>query len=96
MSGIIVNYAALEGAIQNLQSTARGIDGRLNELESELAPLRSDWSGEAQGAYTIAKQRWDGAMLEMTQFLESTATTVRASSENFQSTDRREAGNYGV
>ena len=72
--GLRVNHAGLDTAAQDLYATVKEIDDRLNRLESELAPLRSDWVGNAQQAYTTAKARWDAAILEMKDLLGQTAT----------------------
>ncbi len=52
LDGLRVNHAGLDTAAEDLGRTVKQIDDRLNRLESELAPLRSDWTGSAQQAYT--------------------------------------------
>ena len=48
LDGIRVNHAALDQAAQDMYQTVKDIDDRMNRLESELAPLKSDWHGNAQ------------------------------------------------
>ena len=67
--GLRVNHAGLDTAAQDLSRAVQQIDDRLNRLESELAPLRSDWTGNAQQAYIAAKAKWDTAMQEMKTLL---------------------------
>ena len=40
---------------QDMYQTVKDIDDRMNRLESELAPLKSDWHGNAQQAYTTGQ-----------------------------------------
>ena len=50
IDGLRVNHAGLDQAAQDLYTAVKEIDDRMNRLESELAPLRSDWTGQAQQA----------------------------------------------
>ena len=61
---IRVSHDGLDRAADGLHAACRRIDERLDRLESELAPLRSDWTGEAQHAYELARARWEQAMRE--------------------------------
>ena len=47
LDGLRVDHAGLDAAADDLRRTVNDIDGRLNRLEQELAPLRSDWTGTA-------------------------------------------------
>ena len=69
LDGLRVNHAGLDTAAEDLARAVKQIDDRLNRLESELAPLRSDWTGNAQQAYQVAKTKWDTAMQEMRDLL---------------------------
>ena len=62
LDGLRVDHAGLDAAADDLHRTVNDIDARLNRLEQELSPLRSDWTGNAQQAYVAAKARWDGAI----------------------------------
>ena len=79
LDGLRVNHAGLDQAATDLGTTVKNIDDRLNRLESELAPLRSDWTGNAQQSYQVAKTKWDTAMQEMRDLLQETSTTVPVS-----------------
>ena len=79
LDGLRVNHAGLDTAAEDMYRTVKEIDDRLNRLEQELAPLRSDWSGNAQQAYTVAKAKWVGAIQEMRNLLDETSRTVTRS-----------------
>ena len=48
LDGLRVNHAGLDTAAQDIYTAVKDIDDRLNRLENELAPLSSDWTGNAQ------------------------------------------------
>jgi 6 kDa early secretory antigenic target len=93
--GLRVNHTGLDTAAQDLCATVKEIDDRLNRLESELAPLRSDWVGNAQQAYASAKARWDAAILGMKDLLDQTSQAVRQSNAEYLAADRRGAASFG-
>ncbi len=90
-----VNHGGLDVASQDLAAAVKAIDDRLNRLEAELEPLRSDWSGEAQQSYLAAKAQWDGAMQEMRAILAQTSANVAQSNHDYLSADRRGASAFG-
>jgi 6 kDa early secretory antigenic target len=93
--GLRVSHAGLDTAAQDLYATVKAIDGRLSQLEGELAPLRSDWVGDAQQAYTTAKAKWDAAILEMKDLLDQTSRDVQRSNAEYMAADRRGAASFG-
>ena len=94
LDGLRVNHAGLEAAAQDLATSVKAIDDRLDRLESELAPLRSDWTGHAQQAYQAAKTTWDNAMQEMKSLLADTSVAVHQSNAEYQAADRRGAASF--
>jgi early secretory antigenic target protein ESAT-6 len=96
LDGLRVHHAGLDAAADDLRRTVNDIDGRLNRLEQELAPLRSDWTGNAQQAYVAAKARWDRAIAEMRDLLDETGRSVRQSNLEYQAADRRGAASFEI
>jgi len=96
LDGLRVNHAGLNMAAQDLSNAVKHIDDRLNRLESELAPLRSDWTGNAQQSYQVAKTKWDTAMQEMRDLLQETSTTVHQSNADYQAADKRGAASFEI
>ena len=96
LDGLRVNHAGLDTAAEDLGRAVKQIDDRLNRLESELAPLRSDWSGNAQVAYTTAKATWDRAMHEMKTLLAQTSATVSQSNAEYKAADQRGAASFDI
>lgn len=95
LDGLRVNHAGLDGAADDLMRIVNRIDARMNELEQELAPLRSSWIGDAQEAYAVAKARWDGALTEMRDLLLSTSRQVTLSNSEYRAADARGARSFG-
>lgn len=96
LDGIRVNHAGLDQAAADLYRMVKDIDNRMNTLESELAPLKSDWSGQAQGAYTSAKAKWDWAIQEMKDLLDETSQTVYQSNAEYRAADARGARSFDI
>jgi early secretory antigenic target protein ESAT-6 len=70
------------------------MDARLNQLEHDLSPLKSQWLGSQQEAYTRAKAQWDQAMEEMKLLLADTSNTVTQSNADYASADSRGAARF--
>ncbi len=74
----------------------KDIDDRMNNLERDLNPLQSDWSGNAKDAYQQAKLKWDTAIAEMMQLLNDTGTSVETSKEEYAAADLRGANSFQI
>lgn len=94
--GLRVDHAALEAAAQDLRVTVAAIGDRLHRLHQELAPLRADWTGQAQEAYLAAQGTWDAALEEMRLLLEQTSHAVQRSNEDYRAADLRGAAAFGA
>ncbi len=92
---IRINHGALEQAAADMRATVNRIDARLHDLERELAPLRSDWTGSAKEAYQVSKTQWDRAINEMKLLLQDTHHTVSTSNDEYRAADRRGAAKFG-
>lgn len=92
--GLQVTHATLEQAANDMQQTVRNIDARMDRLESELEPLRSQWAGAQQDAYTIAKAKWDAAILEMRTLLDDAHRQVHTANQSYADADRRGAARF--
>lgn len=96
LNGLRVNHAGLDTAAQDLYTAVKEIDDRMNRLESELAPLKSDWTGHAQASYHSAKTKWDTAIAEMRDLLDQTSQTVHQSNAEYKAADQRGAAAFEI
>ena len=95
LDGLRVDHHGLDQAADDLLAVVNRIDARLGRLDHEVAPLRSQWVGEAQQAYTVAKARWDGAIDEMRDLLRATAQQVAQANADYRAADARGARAFG-
>lgn len=96
IDGLRVNHASLDKAAEDLSDGVKKIDDRMSRLESELAPLNSDWSGQAQASYVTAKATWDWALQEMRDLLDQTSKTVYQSNAEYRAADMRGASSFEI
>ena len=94
--GLVVNHGGLNEVTDHLYKAVKDIDDRMNNLERDLAPLQSEWSGNAQAAYQQAKTKWDTAIAEMMQLLNDTGTTVGQSNTDYHAADMRGANSFQI
>lgn len=73
MSKIYVDHARIEHGVAQLRVHKKTFDEVLTQLESDLAPLVSTWSGGARDLYVAKKQAWDAAAQDLTVLLGSIA-----------------------
>lgn len=92
--GIRVDHNKLAQGSADVIAAARAIESRLDNLESELAPLKNDWTGSAKQAYADAKAKWDQAMTEMIALLEQAGRNVETSNDDYRAADARGASRF--
>jgi len=92
--GLVVDHAALQRMAGELRTAVGTIDARLDRLEHDLGPLRTEWGGQAHDAYAAAKAAWDGAMLEMRAVLADTSRAVLEADAAYAHTDRTAASAF--
>ena len=94
--GLVVNHGGLNEMTDHLYKMVKDIDDSMNNLERDLAPLQSEWSGNAQAAYHQAKTKWDTAIAEMMQLLGDTGNTVGQSNVDYHASDMRGANSFQI
>ena len=90
-----VNFGGLDTAAADINSSANQIEGRIDQLESELAPLRADWTGAASESYQQAKVKWDAAMADMKTLLAEVGMSVSTSNSDYQATENANQSRWG-
>lgn len=94
--GIRVNHTRVQEASDEMLLKVGEIDDRMNRLESELEPLRSQWIGNAQEQYRVSKAKWDHAISEMRDLLARSAQTVSDSNTEYKNADARGAAQFEI
>jgi WXG100 family type VII secretion target len=95
LDGLRVDHLGLDQAADDLRTIVDRIGTRMGRLDEELAPLRTQWVGEAQQAYTVAKARWDGALDEMRDLLRVASLQVAQANADYRAADARGARAFG-
>ena len=76
--------------------------GIVNKIDSRMSTSSAsstrcvDWIGDAQQAYTVAKQRWDGAIHDMRELLHNTSQQVTQSNAEYRAADARGARSFDM
>ncbi len=89
-----VNHGALDGASGDLAAGAANIQSALDTMDAEPQQLKSNWEGDAQEAYQIAKARWTEGMNGMREVLAHISRMVAEANSVYQQTDRRGASRF--
>jgi ESAT-6 family protein len=88
---IKVTFGAIEEGAANITSTSQKMDGELDTLRSQLAPLREAYQGASKEAWDAVQQSWNTAQEELNQVLASIGTATRQAGQDYQETE----GNVG-
>jgi WXG100 family type VII secretion target len=91
---LAVDFGGLDRGHADITSGAGKIESRLDQLESELAPLRADWTGSASESYQQAKAKWDAAMGDIRLLLVDIGNQVATSNSDYQSTESRNTARF--
>ena len=90
------NFDEIEYVVRHeIHSTSARLNGALEELRSQIAPLQQVWSREAAGAYHVEQLRWQQAVNALNQILFSLGSAVRDGAADVADADRRAAGAWG-
>ncbi|MGB3333465.1 MAG: WXG100 family type VII secretion target [Mycobacterium sp.] len=90
------NFDEIEYAVrQEIHATAARVNGALEELRSQIAPLQQVWTREAAGAYHAEQLRWQHAVSALNQILFDLGRAVRDGTADVADADRRAAGAWG-
>lgn len=80
---IYVEHARLETAASQLRTHKKNFDEILSNLESDLRPMISSWSGDARDLYLVKKNNWDAAAADLTELLADIATLTETAHNNY-------------
>ena len=89
-----VTFGALDTAAGDIRNGANAIQGRLDRLDSELAPLRADWTGAASESYQRAKAQWTAAITDMQALLAQVGTAVDQSNADYQTAESQNTARW--
>ncbi|MDI3407651.1 WXG100 family type VII secretion target [Streptomyces cavernicola] len=91
---MLVTYAELERAAQQISSQAKRLDGDLQALQTRMKDISAFFEGEAKTAADGLHREWDTKSREIHQALNAIANAVREASAAYSAADRKAAANY--
>ncbi|QHC25167.1 WXG100 family type VII secretion target [Streptomyces sp. GS7] len=93
---ILVNFATIQQASQDVRQTAGNIRQQLDDLESGVKKVAASWEGAAQEGYQARQREWDQRAAHLQQTLEAIAKALDTAAQNYQSTEHKNAGIWGA
>ena len=89
-----VNHGALNTASADLATGGQNIQSALDTMDAELQQLKTNWEGDAQQAYEVAKARWTEGMQGMRAVLADISRMVAQANTDYLHTDRGSAARF--
>ncbi|BBX65421.1 ESAT-6-like protein [Mycobacterium saskatchewanense] len=80
---------------QEIHTTSARFNAAIEELRSQIAPLRHLWTREAAAAYQVEQSKWDQAASALNEILVDLGNAVRDGADEVADADRRAAGVWG-
>ncbi len=86
---IVLSFSAPQAAEAAVNSNLTKLRARLDQLEGDLQPLVSTWSGDAQVAYLIQKKQWEQAAQDLALMLQSIVLALGNTNTDYTDAQRR-------
>jgi early secretory antigenic target protein ESAT-6 len=84
---VLVTFAALAEAAQQIQSTYNNLNTKLTDLENTLKPVVSTWTGSASENYQVQQQKWNQAQTDLNTVLKAIGSAVENAHDAYTSTE---------
>jgi len=90
------NFTEIEFSVrQDIHATAARFNSAVDDIRTQIAPLRATWTREAAEAYQVEQTKWDQAAAALNDILFRLGNAVRDGAEDVAVTDRRAASAWG-
>jgi WXG100 family type VII secretion target len=87
------NFGEIEASVrQEIHSASARFNAALQDLKSQVAPLRELWTREAATAYSVEQVKWHQAANALNEILTDLGNAVRDGADDVAAADRRAAG----
>jgi WXG100 family type VII secretion target len=94
-SEIVVKFAALHKASQDIGTAISTMHSQLDGLNSSVAPMVAGWDGSAQAAYVTRQKQWESAAQDITSLLTQIQGAVTKSAEIMQQREQANTAKFG-
>ena len=95
MSDILYNYGQIEQAVADMGAGVNSLNGKLEDMDSQLRQLQSSWDGQAKQAYEGSKAKWTDGMNGIVEILQSVSAAVSEARQSAEASDSRTAAAFG-
>ncbi|BBY38956.1 ESAT-6-like protein [Mycobacterium mantenii] len=87
------DFGEIEHSVrQEIHATSTRFNAALDELRSQIDPLRQLWTSEAAAAYQAEQLRWHQSAAALNEILAELGNAVRDGAQEVADADRRAAG----
>jgi WXG100 family type VII secretion target len=83
-----VNFEGLQSGAEGITGVYRSLVGTLENLEHELQPMLSTWTGTAQETYFAQKKKWDEAAQALGTILQQIGQAVHGAHDNYRAAEQ--------
>lgn len=90
-ASVLVTFAALAEAAQRIQQTSNSLNQKLTDLENQLKPVVSSWTGAASEQYQVQQQKWNQAQTDLTHVLQAIGQAVEQAHDAYSQTEQANA-----
>jgi early secretory antigenic target protein ESAT-6 len=94
MPEISVSFESLTTGQDSIKGVYAQLTATLDQLESDLQPMVSSWSGSAQESYVQCKKQWEEAALALSTVLSQIGTAVGTANENYRAAEKAAKSNW--
>jgi WXG100 family type VII secretion target len=91
VSEILVTFASLQQAGDDVGNSAVRIQAQLRDLRDGLGRVAAGWEGEAFEQYRARQRRWDAAAQDLGDVLTRISVALRQAAETYRATESRNA-----
>lgn len=91
---MLVTFAAIAEASQNVNNTSNLLNQKLDDLQRQLQPLVSDWTGNAAENYQAKQRQWNSAQQQLTQVLSAIGKVLEQAHESYSSVEKSNAATW--
>jgi 6 kDa early secretory antigenic target len=92
---MLVTFAAIAEASQNVNNTSNLLNQKLDDLQRQLQPLVSDWTGTAAENYQAKQRQWNQAQQQLTQVLSAIGKVLEQAHDSYSSVEKSNAATWG-
>lgn len=92
---IRVHFGALDNAVSDLNAGANAMNQRMSQLQSDIQPMVSTWSGGAQQSYHSAQKQWDQGWQELAAALQQLQRATGQANDGYNAGEQANISRFG-